>query len=302
MLRTEGTYYARTEHGGHPVVADLNGFLVQWPSGSIRYPSARRTIMALVNRAPQPGPQDRDPKITFDRYFRRGSYRRTGPTLTLDTLTMFSPSITVEQPVPKIRTSPDLSIARAPGIDLAKRGHEVRKLFYAGFGRRVIKYGYDPDDVLQEVYKGLLVRNEGKCPFDPTKSSFGHYVHMVCGCIVSNYRRRYSRLSRNEQFGVMTVDGTMQDVSCADLAVEEAVQEDHSEMVSATRRLADLVRREAWVRDHDPVVAEKCVRLMAKGYRKSEIAAEIGEAPALVARMLRMIREVAAVWRERACL
>ena len=302
MLRTEGTYYARTEHGGYPVVADPNGFLVQWPSGSIRYPSARKTITALVNSAPQPGPRHRDPKITFDRYFRRGAFRRLCSSPSLDTLTMFSPDLTVETVVPKIRTSPDLSIALPIGIDLAARGHEVRKLFYAGFGRRVIRYGYDPDDVLQEVYKGLLVRNSGKCPFDPTKSSFGHYVHMVSGCIVSNYRRRYSRLSRNEQFGVMTVDGTMQDVSCADLAVEEAEQEDHSEMISATQRLSDMVRREAWVRDHDPIVAEKCVRLVAKGYRKSEIAADIGETPALVARMLRMIREVAAVWRKSACI
>ncbi len=302
MLRTEGTYYARTEHGGHPVVADPNGFLVQWPSGSVRYPSARKTIMALVNRDPRPGPHHRDPKITFDRYFRRGGHRRPEPALTLDTLTMFGPQITVEKTVPKIRTSPALSIAKAPGIDLEKRGHEVRKLFYAGYGRRVIKYGYDPEDVLQEIYKGLLVRNNGKCPFDPSKSSFGHYVHMVCGCIVSNYRRRYSRLSRNEQFGVLNVEGVMEDVSCADLATVDAEQHDSSEMASATQRLTDRVRHEAWVRDYDPNVAALCTRLMVNGYRKSEIAAEIGETPALVARMLRMIREVAAVWRDGACL
>ena len=300
MLRTNGTYYARTEHGGHPVVADSNGFLVQWPSGSVRYPSARKTIIALVNRTPQPGPHHRDPKITFDRYFRRGNHRRPEPVLTLDTLTMFSPQITVEKTVPKIKTSTVLSIATPRGIDLAARGHEVRKLFYAGYGRRVIKYGYDPEDVLQEVYKGLLVRNNGKCPFDPSKSSFGHYVHMVCGCIVSNYRRRYSRLSRNEQFGVMNVEGVLEDVSCADLAVEDAEQEDRAEMTSALDRLTTLVRHEAWVRDADPFVAEQCARLMVQGYRKSEIAAEIHQTPALVARMLRMIREVAAAWRTKA--
>ena len=269
MLRTEGTYYARTEHGSHQVVADNQGFLVAWPHGSVRYLSARQTIMALVNHAPKPGPHHRDPKVTFDRYFRRGSYRRPAP---------------------------------APGIDLAKRGHEVRKLFYAGFGRRVIKYGYDPDDVLQEIYKGLLVRNLGKCPFDPTKSSFGHYVHMVCGCIVSNYRRRYSRLSRNEQFGVMTVDGTVEDVSCADLAIEAPEQEDIAEMASVSASLTDMVRREAYIRDMDPMVAEGCVALLMKGYRKSEIATAIDQHPNLVARNLRMIREVATVWRHRACI
>ncbi len=300
MLRMNGTYYARTEHGGHPVLADPNGFLVRWPSGSVRYLSARKTIMALVNRTPQPGPQHRDPKITFDRYFRQGSFQRPEPAVTLDTLTMFSPELTVEVPVPKIKTSTAITIATPRGIDLDRRGHEVRKLFYAGYGRRVIKYGYDPEDVLQEVYKGLLVRNRGKCPFDPGKSSFGHYVHMVCGCIVSNYRRRYSRLSRNEQFGVMTVEGIVEDVSCADLAIEDAEQEDHAEMTSAVDRLTALVRHEAWVRDADPTVAEQVARLMIQGYRKSEIAQRIGETPALVARMLRMIREVAAAWRAKA--
>jgi hypothetical protein len=258
--------------------------------------------MALVNHAPKPGPHHRDPKVTFDRYFRRGSHRRPEPQVTLDTLTLFSPSITIERAQPQIKTSVALTISVAPGIDLAKRGHEVRKLFYAGFGRRVIKYGYDPDDVLQEIYKGLLVRNLGKCPFDPTKSSFGHYVHMVCGCIVSNYRRRYSRLSRNEQFGVMTVDGTVEDVSCADLAIEAPEQEDIAEMASVSASLTDMVRREAYIRDMDPMVAEGCVALLMKGYRKSEIATAIDQHPNLVARNLRMIREVATVWRHRACI
>jgi hypothetical protein len=62
--------------------------------------------------------------------------------------------------------------------------------------------GYDPEDVLQEVYKGLLVRNAGKCPWDPAKSSFGHYVHMVCGCILSNYHRKQYRIREVEQLGI----------------------------------------------------------------------------------------------------
>jgi len=81
----------------------------------------------------------------------------------------------------------------AVGIDLAVRGIEVRKLLYAGFGLRMARAGYDPEEVLQEVYRGILVRNRGKCPFDVRKSSFGHYVHMVIECILSNYHRRESR-------------------------------------------------------------------------------------------------------------
>ena len=79
LLRTEGTYYARTEHGGHQVVADDQGFLVTWPSGAVRYPSARQTIIALTNREPQPSPRHRDPKVSFNRYFRRGRFGDPGP-------------------------------------------------------------------------------------------------------------------------------------------------------------------------------------------------------------------------------
>lgn len=84
------------------------------------------------------------------------------------------------------------------GIDLERRGVEVRKLLHAGFGLRMTLGGYDPADVLQEVYRGILVRNRGKCPFDPKKSSFGHYVHMVIDCVLSNYHRREKRRSSSE--------------------------------------------------------------------------------------------------------
>lgn len=93
------------------------------------------------------------------------------------------------------------------GIDLAVRGHEVRKLFYAGGFTGVLnREGIDPDEFLQEVYRGLLARNKGTCPWDAKKSSFGHYVHIVIRCVLSNYLRR-ERL-RGTREGV-TDDGEM---------------------------------------------------------------------------------------------
>jgi len=79
------------------------------------------------------------------------------------------------------------------GIDLSKRGVEVRKLFYAAFAHGLAKDGYDPEECLQEVYKGLLTRNKGTCPFDVRKSSFGHYVHIVTRCVLANYIRKERR-------------------------------------------------------------------------------------------------------------
>ena len=300
MLRTEGTYYARSEHGGHQVRADGQGFLVGWPNGAVRYPSARQTIIALVNQEPTPQPYLRDPKVTFNRYFRQGRYRPPEPTL--DTLTLFqlSPDLTVAVPrKPKVRTSTVLSVVPTPlGVDLERRSHEVRKLFFAGYGRRVLQQGYDPEDVLQEIYKGLLVRNQGKCPFDPAKSSFGHYVHMVCGCIVSNYHRRYSRLRRNESFGTLgPEENELQDVAASDLAVVEAEQEDMMVFTSATGSLLIRVGERAVEEGLDMMFATECANYMLKGYRKSEIAVKTGVSPTRVAKTLRLIRSVAHSWR-----
>jgi len=298
MLRTEGTYYARTEHGGHRVVADNTGFLVSWPGGSVRYPSARQTIIALVNRTPAPARRARDPKLTFDRYFRQGSFRPSEPAF--DTLSLFqgSPALTVAKRAAVIHTSTALSVAAAPiGVDLARRGHEVRKLFFAGFGRRVARYGYDPEDVLQEIYKGLLVRNGGKCPFDPNKSSFGHYVHMVCGCIVSNYHRRYSRLSRNEVIGVVNHDNELEDVATADLASVGPLQADLLRGQSLVDRLTEMTLSHTATTNLNPNVVEECVQLLSAGFRKSEIATHTGQTPHQVAKILRIIRTVGAEWR-----
>lgn len=278
-------------------MADNTGFLVAWPSGSVRYPSARQTIIALVNRNPRPAPQARDPKLTFNRYFRQGSYRPVDPVV--DTLSLFksSPELTVAATPPIIHTSRALSVAAPIGIDLQGRGHEVRKLFYAGYGRRVLKYGYDPEDVLQEVYKGLLVRNQGKCPFDPSKSSFGHYVHMVCGCIVSNYRRRYSRLARNEMIGVLNADNELEDVATADLATTGPVQDDLVRGQSLVDRLSDMVVQQVAGTTIEADLVRECVQLLSAGLRKSEIAAQTGQSPHQIAKLLRIIRSVGAEWR-----
>jgi hypothetical protein len=46
-------------------------------------------------------------------------------------------------------------------------------------------------------------------------------------------------------------------------------------------------------------LSHKCVDLMVQGYRKSEIASLTKSNPNLIARMLRLIREVAGEWRLR---
>lgn len=273
----EGACFARYEHGGHEVLRVDQGFVVRWPGGPKVYPNARQTIMALVNQGRNSPTPTYDPNMSFDRYFRKGRYARSfqgGP----DVFEIFS------RPAPK---------PIVLGIDLARRGHEVRKLFFAGFARRVIRMGYEPEDVLQELYKALLVRNEGKCPFDPRKSSFSHYVHMVCGCVLSNYRRRYGRLERHEVFGMSNMEGEVEDVASFALKDDRANTEESSSIDSLRESIRDQVRDRARKMGLEVDLASACVDYLEEGRKIQEIASISGSPMSLVSKTVRLVRSTA---------
>lgn len=112
------------------------------------------------------------------------------------------------------------------GIDLVARGHEVKKLMWAGFGHKILRAGYDPDDVLQEVFRGIVARNHGTCPWDARKSSFGHYVHMVISCVLTNYHRKQQQVRGTEVLGLRGVDGEVGDAAAGAIVQPQAGQED----------------------------------------------------------------------------
>ena len=188
----------------------------------------------------------------------------------------------------------------APGIDLAKRGHEVRKLLFAGFGRRIISAGYDPEDVLQEIFRGLLARNIGKCRFDPSKSSFGHYVHMVIGCVLANYNRQQTRRTEHEQIGMLSVSNSKDDV----MEMSDAALSAISDVVSTEHHVAEEVAKRSLVKwvcgaAGDAEVKDLAVSLiplLRDGYTKAEAAKELGVAPVQVGKALMFLRGQARLW------
>jgi len=251
------------------------------------------------------------------------------PTPAITTLTLFgstdkaprakrpqpvaNPSLSVEPPVAFKKAAAALSVDPAAissplGIDLVNRSHEVKKLLYAGFGARMARKGYDPEEVLQEVYKGLLTRNMGTCQFDPSKSSFGHYVYMVCGCILNNYQRKEDRRRSHEQTGMYIAghydDGEPSGQADAALAAldpgwqgsqtrtktEAAMDEEQ-----ALKSLQARVRKEGRGRPEGPI-AVKALPLLYRGHTRSEIASKLGHEPSRVGRALAFIRKVARNW------
>ncbi len=192
--------------------------------------------------------------------------------------------------------------AQKIGIDLDRRAHEVRKLLFAGFGRRMYVCGYDPEDVLQEVYKGLLIRNSGKCPWDPAKSSFGHYVHMVCSCILSNYHRKQHRVREMEQVGLLNPLGSegegtrYTDVASSTTVASRSmlVQEDCLMLEEAQDLLVQM--QSNGTQDAESRLAARVLPLLLAGTPRDSMATSLGVSAASLSRAMSHLRKQATAW------
>lgn len=186
---------------------------------------------------------------------------------------------------------------RSRGIDLGAKSNrkgvtykadEVRKLLFAGFAGKLKAGGYDPEDVLQEVYRGLLVRNNGKCPFEEGKGTFGHYVHMVIHGVLTNYHRKQTRRKESP----MDFDQDEGDFG----------QWGHVEMGYGTSGQDDRLKielREFLKGTKDGVRAQRVLDLVSQGYRRKEIVARTGMSESEVSKALSALREGAKAWAQR---
>ena len=249
------------------------------------YKTAKELLAALTGH-----PEGRH--WTFDRYFGLGKYARDNeedegfPSI----FDILSPTNTL---VKEIRL----------GIDLENRGDEVAKLLFARFGHIIHGCGYDPDDVLQEVYKGLLIRNKGTCQFDPRKASFGHYVNMVAECVFCNYAKKLSRRKEKEQTGAPGGGsdgdfGGSVDASESMYAERAAITvADKEGGILGQGALEDLSRFLAKrIEDGDGELALKALPLVHAGYGRTEIAEQLGVSKMAVSKALTCLRKVAREW------
>lgn len=165
------------------------------------------------------------------------------------------------------------------GIDLGARGHEVRKLLWAGFSGLMQSQRYDPEDVLQEVYRGILTRNRGKCPWDPRKSTFGHYVHMVITCVLRNYHRKeQTRLSK---------------IPCSTDEVDGVGVEESTDLDRSLRDLEGYLRKKGGPLLDTSIL---CLPLMVEGWTQDQMAAKLRVSKHVISNSVRWIRECASAW------
>lgn len=301
--------YSRTQDGGRPVLVQPDG---TYRVGGQQYTRKRDLLAALTGH-----PEGRHWGV--GRYFRLDQ----GPSklgLITDVLELFGQPATplqesLEALAPTVRSVFDdritvpakpargasglvVDLGRPLGIDLAARGGEVAKLLFAGFGRRIHAAGYDPDDVLQQVFLGILARNVGKCPFDARKSSFGHYVHMVCGCVLANYHRKQHGLREHEQVGMggfdAEEDGGWGVVDAATMAVST---DDDRELRAAGADMQRYLRERAVLLPRERSLLERMLPLLAAGYTRKEVAERLGVSAPTVGRVLGLVKPTLEGWR-----
>lgn len=287
--------YTREQHGGLPVYVRDGAFCLELPAPLPPTYFVRPVDLMSAVTGTRGGQ-------SFRRYF---ALDRRDPALGIpdggSALDLFGMPIPVMPgpvviPAPKVRTvraqrpvRPESVTEPQLGIDLEVRGHEVRKILFAGFGSRIARMGIDPEDVLQDVFRGLLARNRGRCPFDARKSSFGHYVHLVSECILNNMHRKHTRQRQHEQIGIRltrskdagdfggTTDAALEAenrASPVDVAPEQNI-----ELEQALARLPDEQTREV-------------ARLLADGHGRREIAGMLSVSQRVVDQAVRTAREV----------
>lgn len=189
---------------------------------------------------------------------------------------------------------------RPRGIDLADRGEDVLLLLQSHLGPTLYRLGYDFHDVLQEVYKGILARNQGTSAFDPRRASFSTYVVMVCRSVFLNYHKREQKRRKRERVGAWTIqDGQWVSGDVGEQAVDEWSEEGAGECLED---LADYIteRADAWRQNatlyQDARLAREALPLVYEGKRRGEIAEELGVSMPAVGRALSYLRQVAADW------
>ncbi len=99
---------------------------------------------------------------------------------------------------PVVITIPRI-INKKLGIDVEAKYQDIKSIFYRHFAPICFKNKVDPEEVLQEVYYGLEVRNRGTCPFDPAKSSMSTYIVLVARGVVFNYLKKTKNSRENEK-------------------------------------------------------------------------------------------------------
>lgn len=168
-MNVSTSYYLKAIHGGHKVILENDKIII-----------AENTLSTKEFKATY----GKTPKGYF---MNRNMERFKGLISIFDVI-----KAPVVNNIPRI-------IKKKLGIDVEAKYQDIKSIFYRHFAPICFKNKVDPEEVLQEVYYGLEIRNRGTCPFDPAKSSMSTYIVLVARGVVFNYLKKTKNSRENEK-------------------------------------------------------------------------------------------------------
>ena len=168
----------------------------------------------------------------------------------------------------------------AVGVNVSDKRKDITKLLYKACGNAIRKYNYDFDDVFQEVCVGILIRNNGAGAYDPSRSSFSHYIMLVCNSVFRNYHMKESKKRSRETIGLRNELGEFVDAS--EMAVEEPDEFPELSEESDLDKYLDLIaekindQRIAWEIKTNKSKYKKILTGVIAGFSKGEISKNVG--------------------------
>jgi len=170
----------------------------------------------------------------------------------------------------------DLNFQNPPtrklGIDVEAKYEDIKRIYFKRYLKQIIAIGEDPQDMLQEILQGILIRNKGKCPYDPKKSAFSTYVTMVCHCVMTNFLKKHSK-TKGVEIAIEPIEGRIHDLE--DVEIERDYQE-------LRRDIGSLFKGDY----------RKVFDLLTDGYKTKEISEIMGVESKVVRKHVNDIREI----------
>jgi RNA polymerase sigma factor (sigma-70 family) len=168
-MNVSTSYYLKTIHGGHKVILENDKVIIE------NNPIAFKDFKSLYGTTPT-------------KYFKVKEKSSLKGLLSIFEI--------IKAPI--VNTIPKI-IKKKLGIDVEAKYQDIKSIFYRHFAPICFKNKVDPEEVLQEVYYGLEIRNRGTCPFDPAKSSMSTYIVLVARGVVFNYLKKTKNSRENEK-------------------------------------------------------------------------------------------------------
>lgn len=245
--------FCRAKDGGYPVDVTETGYVLHSPRGPLRFETKRSLLSHITNH-----PRGRN--WSFSRYFG-----------------------VPEDPTP-VWNFPVVDSEPVRGIDLKKKYQDVKRIFFRGFQPQILALrgtGVDEEDLLQEVFLGILSRNQknGSGKFDPTRSSFSHYVHLVARSKTSQIGKKQTRWGR---------ETPIEEIETG--AFQEPSQEPHALTQSLLGDFQIFLKKKG-----NPKLLQTLQGLQM-GFSGSELASHLGLQIGETKRLIKQIRRLASEW------